>query len=244
MALMKWLTGTKTRSSTSEIIDEISETNTQRNTESRPSDLSEAADKAGNDPSIVSRPSTSTGTKRKQRRKRVMDTVPKQRKRKGNWMTDGCRNFLGATLRTARCSADYAPKQPRLPMRMGVEHLNNKMLGSVRGASVCCQHFAAHCGGRSWVQPHLWKEKVTLQTSETLFYKEMNLRDMWRHLVLKCWHFRFLLCGQLVKHTFFVTFVFRIVNFGARFFSFMNLTPNQLTLMAVHVFNRTCLTLC
>ena len=84
MALIKWLTGTKTRSPTSEIIDEISETNTQRNTESRPSDLSEAADKAGNDPSIVSRPSTSTGTKRKQRRKRVMDTVPKQRKRKGN----------------------------------------------------------------------------------------------------------------------------------------------------------------
>ena len=65
MALMKWLTGTTTRSSTSEIIDEISETNTQRNSESRPSDLSEAGDKAGNDPSIVSRPSTSTGTKRK-----------------------------------------------------------------------------------------------------------------------------------------------------------------------------------
>ena len=61
MALMKWLTGTKTWSSTSEIIDEISETNT----ESKPSDLSEAGDKAGNDPSIVSRPSTLTGTKRK-----------------------------------------------------------------------------------------------------------------------------------------------------------------------------------
>ena len=64
MALMKWLTGTITRSSTSKIIDEISETNTQRNTESRPSDLSEA----GNDPSIVSMPSTSTGTKRKAER--------------------------------------------------------------------------------------------------------------------------------------------------------------------------------
>ena len=105
---MKWLTGTETRSSTSEIIEEISETKTLRETLN------------------------------------LLDPVISKRN------------------------------------RMGVEHLNNKMLvvSEVHQYAASTSQLTVEAVAEFNRTCERKKRHFRLQTSETLFYKEMNLRDM------------------------------------------------------------------